>query len=142
MTGSCQITRYWVDDGGGPHAEVAQVQTHPLGIAIDVSRIEGEASGPVPPGPLAVVAISSPAVDPGLLAPNLSALYGLPLLPGARLVDRATWEAATADAEAAAETAQEEISAELAARARAGRDAALADAVAAWMAEHGQEGSS
>lgn len=136
MNGACTITRYWLDDNG-PHAEVAQIQAHPLGIEIDVSRIEGEASGPVPHGPLAVVAVAAPAVDAGLLAQNLSALYALPLRPGARLVDRATFETATAEQAAADEAALADIAAHLAAQHQASQDARMAEAVTRWMSEHG-----
>lgn len=137
---SFQITRFWVDEAG-PHEEVATLVPHPAGAEIDVSRIEGKASGPIPPGPLRVVAIVSAAVDPGQLQPNLDAIYSLPLRPGARLVDQAEWERLCAEAEAGERQAEADVADQIAAMARKARADEIAAAVAAYMAEHGQEAS-
>lgn len=155
-----EIVRYWMAADGTPHREVAQLikvgPNNPRGATFDMATIEGEASGSLPAGRMRVVTVADPAVERGSLTANMNALYALPLRAGARLVDAATWAAATETVRQAERQAATQVSEALEARRAAAAeaeraelmaglgvtDAQIAAAVAAYMALNPPSGPS
>lgn len=123
------LRRLWIDGDGVPRCELASWLPSDDGALVQIGAATETDDSGATPGRARLVALAETPVDPdAYAAAQPHELYQLPLIDGARLVDRAEWDAAQQLLAVERDAARVEVAAQLAQRSAA-RDTARRDAL-------------